>query len=329
VTPAATDGAEAPAAALAVAPLPGTSIDLPAQEEQTIPSLQPGVGQPTDRAPVSPPPPARPVPPLPMNSSYAPPLASQAPPMPSQVRPAPAMTGPGQRQKHTLRAVLIAAAVVIVLAAVAGVLLALRGHGHGSGNQQSGQSNTGTTGSGPAARVPRTPAAAAAGTASDGPLPAGWTWYTASASSMGTSAGFKLAIPDGWQPARESTGRGYLFEAPGGATLLQVDLTPHTFADMVKEAHYLSQEAPKQGKFPGYADEVIRATPVRGRVGASWGFTWQDSKLGEVRSLDLMYIAQTSGGPQSFALYMTSPASTFNSYLHDFTEEMRTFRPVS
>jgi tRNA A-37 threonylcarbamoyl transferase component Bud32 len=321
-------GGASGAAGAGVAPLPGTSIDLPAQEEQTIPSLRPGAGPPTDRAPVPPPPPARPVPPLPMGPSYAPPLASQVPPMPSQVRPAPAMTGPGRRDRHTLRAVLIAAAVVIVLAAVAGVLLALRGHGHGSGNQQSGQSNTGTIG-GTTARVPRTPAAAAAGTASDGPLPTGWTWYTASASSMGTSAGFKLAIPDGWQPARESSGRGYVFEAPGGATILQVDLTPHTFADMVKEAHYLSLEAPKQGKFPGYADQVIRATPVRGQTGASWGFTWQDPKVGEIRSLDLMYIAQTSGGPQSFALYMTSPASTFNSYLHDFTEEMRTFRPVS
>ncbi len=309
--------------------VPGTSVDLPAQEEQTIPSLQPGAGQLTDRSPAPPPQPARPAPPpLPMGPAHAPPLASQVPPMPSQVRPA-AMTGPGRRDRHTLRAVLIAAAVVIVAGAVAGVLLALRGHGHGSGSQQAGQSNAGTSAGGTAARDPRTPAAAAAGTASDGPLPAGWTWYTAPASSMGTSAGFKLAIPDGWQPARESSGRGYVFEAPSGGTLLQVDLTPHTFADMVKEAHYLAGEAPKQGKFPGYADQVIRATPVRGQAGASWGFTWQDSKVGEIRSLDLMYIAQTSGGPQSYALYMTSPAPTFNSYLHDFTEEMRTFRPLS
>ncbi len=186
----------------------------------------------------------------------------------------------------------------------------------------------GTSGGGTTARDPRTPAAAAAGVASDGPLPAGWTWYTAPASSMGTSAGFKLAIPDGWQPAQESSGRGYVFQAPGGGTLLQVDLTPHTFADMVKEAHYLSLEAPKQGKFPGYGDQVIRATPVRGRAGASWSFTWQDPKVGQIRSLDLMYIAPTSGGPQSYALYMTSPAPAFSSYLRTFTEEMRTFRPV-
>jgi hypothetical protein len=251
--------------------------------------------------------------------------SSPVPPMPSQVRPAP---GPARRG-HTVRNLLIAAAVVILLAAAAvGALLALPGHHPGSGNQQANQSNVGTSGGGTTARDPRTPAAAAAGVASNGPLPAGWTWYTVPASSMGTSAGFKLAIPDGWQPAQESSGRGYVFQAPGGGTLLQVDLTPHTFADMVKEAHYLSLEAPKQGKFPGYGNQVIRATPVRGQAGASWSFTWQDSKAGQIRSLDLMYIAPTSGGPQSYALYMTSPAPAFSSYLRTFTEEMRTFRPV-
>jgi hypothetical protein len=249
--------------------------------------------------------------------------------MPSQVRPAPAMTGPMRRDNHTLRVILIVAAVVIVLAAVAGVLLALRGHG--SGNHQASQSsaNSGASGGGTLVRDPRTPAAAAAGAPSNGPLPAGWSWYTAPASSMGTTAGFKLAIPDGWQASRESTGRGYLFQAPGGGTFLQIDLTPHTFADMVKEAHYLSLEGPKEGKFPGYGNQEIRATPVRGQAGASWGFTWQDPKAGQIRSLDLMYIAPTSGGNQSFALYMTSPVPAFSSYLHTFTEEMRTFRPVS
>jgi hypothetical protein len=261
--------------------------------------------------------------PMPMGPSHV-------PPMPSPVRPAAAATSVMRTGRHTGRNVLIAVAVVIVLvAAVAGVLLALHGH-HGSGSQQASQSNGGTSGkSGTgAARDPRTPAAAAAGTASD-TLPTGWTWFTASAASMGTSAGFKLAIPDGWQPAQESSGRGYVFQAPDGETLLQVDLTPHTFADMVKEAHYLSLEAPKEGKFPGYGNQLIRATPVRGQAGASWSFTWQDAKAGPIRSLDLMYIAQTSGGPQSFALYMTSPTPTFNNYLQDFTEEMRTFRPVS
>jgi hypothetical protein len=229
-----------------------------------------------------------------------------------------------RRDKHTLRTILIVAAVVIVVAAVAGVLLALRGHGHG--HTLANQSNPGTSGGSTTAHDPRTPAAAAAGVASNGPLPSGWTWYTASASSMGTSAGFKLAIPDGWQPSQESSGRGYVFEAPGGDTFLQIDLTPHTFPNMVKEAHYLALEAPKQGKFPGYGNQEIRATPVRGQVGASWSFTWQDSKAGQIRSLDLMYIAPT--GNQSYALYMTSPAAAFSSYLRTFTEEMRTFRAV-
>jgi hypothetical protein len=146
---------------------------------------------------------------------------------------------------------------------------------------------------------------------------------------MGTRAGFRLAIPDNWQASLEASGRGYVFEAPGGDTLLQIDLTPHTFGSMLKEANYLAQEAPKQGRFPGYGNQEIRAGQIRGRAGASWGFTWHEGKVGEVRSLDLMYIAPPAYGNQSFALYMTSPAPAFNSYLHTFTEEMRTFRPVS
>jgi hypothetical protein len=198
------------------------------------------------------------------------------------------MTGAGRRGKHPRRALLIAAVVVIVVAAVAGILLALRGHGPGS--KLASQSNP-AAGGGTTARDARTPAAAAAGAPDNGPLPAGWSWYTAPASSMGTRAGFKLAIPDSWQASRESSGRGYVFEAPDG-------------------------------------NQEIRATPVRGQTGASWSFTWQQDKVGQIRSLDLMYITRTVAGGQSFALYMTSPAPAFNRYLATFTEEMRTFRPV-
>jgi hypothetical protein len=234
------------------------------------------------------------------------------------------MGGAVRRGGHTGRTILIVAAVVVVLAAVAGVLLALRGHGHG-GNT-GGQSGSGSPGGSTTAREPRTPVAAAAGAPSDGPLPAGWNWYTAPASSMGTAAGFKLAIPDGWQPSRESSGRGYLFEAPGGDTFLQIDLTPHTYPNMVREAHYIALQAPKEGKFPGYGDQEIRATPIRGQAGAAWSFSWQQAKVGLTRSLDLMFIAPT--GNQSYALYLTGPAAAFDSYQKVFTEEMRTFRPV-
>jgi hypothetical protein len=43
--------------------------------------------------------------------------------------------------------------------------------------------------------------------------------------------------------------------------------------------------------------------------------------------LDLLYAAPTSGGNQSFALYMTAPASAWNQTRPVFDEELRTFAP--
>jgi hypothetical protein len=215
----------------------------------------------------------------------------------------------------------IALGAVAVVIAVAVALLVLRSHRL----DKQLVSRSGSTPASTAAQA-RTPVAAIAGTASTGSLPSGWRWYTASAAATGTNAGFKLAIPDSWQVY--SKGSGYLFEAPGNDTFLQVDLTPHTKSSMVAEARYLASLTQKQGKFPGYQDQSVRPVNIRNSPGAAWGFTWQDPTLGRVRALDLMYIARTSAGQQSFALYMSSPDPAFNGNLATFTEEMRTFQPV-
>jgi len=231
------------------------------------------------------------------------------------------LTGPtGPRRSHARRNILIAAAVVVVLIAAAAVAFVLRSHGN---HKTAGQSSSPAPS---AAAAAKTPVTAAAGAASTGPLPTGWRWYSVTAAAAGTNAGFKLAVPDGWLVA--SKGNGYYLEAPGGDTFLQVDMTPHTKYSMVAEARYLAELTQKQGKFPGYGDQTIRAANVRGFPGAAWGFTWQDPTVGRVRALDLMYIARTSAGQQSFALYMSSPVSAFDGNLATFTEEMRTFQSV-
>ena len=109
-----------------------------------------------------------------------------------------------------------------------------------------------------------------------------------------------------------------LFEAPGNDTFLQVDLTPHTKSSILVEARYLAILTQRQGKFPGYQDQSIRAVNIRNSAGAAWSFTWQDSTLGRIRALDLMYVTRTSAGPQSFTLYMSSPNAAFNGNLATF-----------
>jgi eukaryotic-like serine/threonine-protein kinase len=322
----------------------GTAVDLPAREEPSAAAH--GAEAPTTAA-------AAPAPPQSASAKAAPsgwatPLAAGAtawptaapegdrpgqtaavPPQPGTLAVDTASPGGpgspggpadpgGPRRRPARRTALIVAGVVILLIATAAGVFLARSHGR---NNAADQSNTSP--SNPVAQA-RTPTTAAAGPASTGPLPSGWRWYSVSASTTGTNAGFKLAIPDGWQAYPK--GDGALFEAPGGDSFLQVDLTPHTKSSMVAEAYYLARLTQQQGKFPGYANQRIRATNIRGYSGAAWSFTWQDPTLGQVRALDLMYIARTSAYQQSYALYLSSPDPAYDGNLATFTEEMRTFR---
>jgi tRNA A-37 threonylcarbamoyl transferase component Bud32 len=228
--------------------------------------------------------------------------------------------GAAGRRRLPRRAALISAGVlVLIVAAVAG-LMAWRQHARADASTAGGQS-----GSQPATRAPESPAVAVAGPASTGPAPAGHHTLTVPASEFNTTAGFAMAVPDGWEVSTQGT--GIIVEAPGGAAFIQIDLTAHTFPDMIAEARYLAAVTQRQGKFPGYADPVIRGINLRGGSGAAWAFTWLNPSLGRVRALDLMYDASTLNGRQAYSLYLSSAASAWTSNLGAFDEAMRTFRP--
>jgi eukaryotic-like serine/threonine-protein kinase len=310
-------------------------VDLPSREDSPVvdgaEAATASPGAPAPRSGSTPGGWTAPPPPKAAAWATAPPETA-APGRTAAVPPRPGTAGAGQagltgpiipsgpvRGRNGRRTLLIAAGVAVVLIAVAACLLLLRAH-----RQAKPTSPSAASASSPAAQA-QTPTSAAAGVAGTA-LPAGWQWYTASAKTLGTNAGFKLAIPDGWNAYPK--GAGVLFEAPGNDTFLQVDLTPHTKASMLAEARYLAELTQRQGKFPGYSDQSIRAVNIRNSAGAAWGFTWQDATLGRIRALDLMYNARTSAGQQSFALYMSSPDAAFTGNLATFTGEMRTFQSV-
>jgi tRNA A-37 threonylcarbamoyl transferase component Bud32 len=324
VTPDAAPAAAAPGAGAAVAagpgPVPGTSVDLPAQEETTTPVRQADSRPPTELT-QTPPPPA---------TGAAQPMASAPVPTPSSAPPVfrPVPASPAPRQHHR-RAILIVAGVLIVVAALVGSLLALRGHGKGTlTGGGSANPTTSSGGGGGTAQAPRTPVEAAAGAASN-VLPTGWHWYEAKPAATGTADGFKVAIPDGWQVHESSNALQYFMESPANATFLEVDLTPHTYSNMVAEAGYLAKVTETKGEFLPRAAQSIRPVKIRGQAGSAWSFRWKQPDVGWTRALDLMYIAHTSAANQSFALYMTAPDAQFNGDLATFTEAVRTFQPVS
>ncbi len=225
-----------------------------------------------------------------------------------------------QARRRPRRTGLLTLGIVLLVVAVAGGLLVYRVQhrtGLNTAANQTGSSASNTTSD--------SPVAAAAGAATTGPPPAGYRSVTVGAATLGSTSGFTIAVPDTWKFSIRGTAA--FAEAPTGGAFLQIDLTPHTYRDMLREARYLAAVTQEQGKFPGYLGLGIRPANVRGTSGAAWQFTWQSPALGRVRALDLVYNASTSAGLQSFALYMSSPNPAWTSNLAAFDEEVRTFRP--
>jgi hypothetical protein len=301
-----------------------TSVDLPAHLDRTVPAELPADRQePAELAPDRLPPPTDGEPaslPATPAEFFAEPqapgeLSSGTRPLAERVAGAPA-GWPGKRLATDHR-VLVLAGIFVLLIAAAVAVVALRGNHRAQATSTPGQSSAAG------------PLIAAAAPSSAGPLPRGFRWYTVPAAAADTTAGFTVAVPDGWIVSNRgaATRTATYFEAPGGSRYLDVDLTPHTYANMLREARWLAARTQHLGRFPGYRGLGIRAVNVRGTNAAAWEFTWQDPRLGRVHALDLMYIAQTPDGSQSYALYLSAPERAWSRSLGDFSKEIRTFRP--
>ena len=153
-----------------------------------------------------------------------------------------------------------------------------------------------------------------------GSLPSGFTMTSQPAASNET-AGFTIAVPPNWQKSTSGY-QTYLTDPADSNTNVLIDLTPHTYPDMLREAQYI--EAQSIPRFPGYHRVGMAATPVRGTTGAWWKFTWNKKGV-QQEALDLLFVLHTSAGPQSYALYVTAPESKFDQMRPIFDEEAETF----
>ena len=93
---------------------------------------------------------------------------------------------------------------------------------------------------------------------------------------------------------------------------------------MVKEAEYIKNQSLVQNRFPGYHELGLAAETIRGTPGAWWKFTWVDNGVTQ-EAIDLLFVLQTPAGSQSYALYMTAPASMWSQMRPIFDEEVETF----
>jgi hypothetical protein len=222
----------------------------------------------------------------------------------------------------------VAALAIVGAAAGAGTVVLLH-QGHSGSPQGQGQTTgTGTgsasgsaSGSSSASLPPPTlQIVDAINKPASGSLPSGFT-MTSQPAASNEKAGFTIAVPPNWQKST-SGHQTYLTDPTDSNTNVLVDLTPHTYPDMLREAQYI--EAQSIPRFPGYHRVGMAATPVRGTTGAWWKFTWNKKGV-QQEALDLLFVLQTSAGPQSYALYVTAPESKFDQMRPIFDEEAETF----
>ncbi|MFZ2045736.1 MAG: hypothetical protein WAV12_17220, partial [Trebonia sp.] len=230
---------------------------------------------------------------------------------------APGTVGRPQRSRRGRKIALIAGAIVIVAAAGSGAALALR---------HPGAAASGTT-ENTVKPSPKTPFGSvnALNTLST-TLPSGWTADAVQPSDTSTTGGFSIDVPPGWSETH--SGKATHFDGPGGI-FLEVDLTPHTYQNMVTEAQYIKKQSLAKGKFPGYKQNHLQGVPVRGTQGSFWQFTW--TPAGEPKQLtdDILFIMPTSAGPQSYAIYFRAPNSGWNAkFLPLFERMLHTFQTI-
>jgi serine/threonine protein kinase len=236
----------------------------------------------------------------------------------------------GPRRSGVRWKLALAALAVIGAGAGAATVMALRHHTTNSpGPGQSSGTSTGTGAGTGTATLPSSGLqlvnAIDMPRPATGPLPADFTSYSQSPSVTGTTAGFQIAYPAAWSVSRRSTHQWRLQSPDNGATYVLVDLTPHTYpADMLREAKYIRDQSIAEGRFPGYAEQQLSRLVIRGRPGAVWKFTWNNNGIKQ-EVLDLLYIANTSAGAQSYALYFTSPLTDWTGMHPVFNEEAETF----
>jgi serine/threonine protein kinase len=258
--------------------------------------------------------------------------ASQPPPGQAPWSGTPPGYTPPTRQRSGLWWKIAIAALVIV-GAGAGAATVVLLHQNNSGSPNGGTSAPGSA-SGSASGSATGPAAATLPPASlqivdainmpaRGALPSGFTTIS-QPSAANETAGFSIAAPTNWKETTSGF-QTFLTDPAEANTNILVDLTPHTYPDMLREAQYI--EAQSMPRFPGYQRVGLAAINIRGTSGAYWKFTWMKAGV-EQEAIDLLFVAQTSAGPQSYALYMTAPYSIFGQIRPIFDEEVETFATV-
>ena len=217
----------------------------------------------------------------------------------------------------------------VARSAADGVASPAAGTGTAPGTAGSAGAGTGPDGaaSGPAAvRSPAAGSTGAGSTTAGSAPPAGYQWRTVTAARVAATAGFVLAIPDGWQ--QRISGQTAVFAAPGGGASIAVSMSPFTYQQPGREAHYWQAQAIAAQQYRAYRRGGIRAAKFQGAPAATWRYSWKPGGGARTEALSLLVTLPTSAGSQSYALTISSPAATFAAARSAFGQALVTFAPL-
>jgi hypothetical protein len=154
-----------------------------------------------------------------------------------------------------------------------------------------------------------------------GPLPAGYHWYTAQASSSPLRAGFSIAVPDGWRTRQR--GDTTLMRNPATHATMTVTRGAQGGPGPLREAALLANSPHKS--FPGYRRIALLPVPFHGTLAGAWRFTYAWPGAGNEQVLELVARLDTPLGAQPYELTVTSPRRAWLASRAAFGEAMNAF----
>ncbi|MFF1915464.1 serine/threonine-protein kinase [Streptomyces sp. NPDC058239] len=135
--------------------------------------------------------------------------------------------------------------------------------------------------------------------------------------------GFSLTVPDGWE--RRADGNQIDYTPDNGVHYIRISIDPAPDFEN-SYMHMLNLEKQLAKRLPGYQRKTLHSNTYRDRAGSLWEFTWTETKdhPGPRHAIDQMYYGET-GGPE-YAMYMTGPASDWESTREQFDTMLRGWR---
>lgn len=122
--------------------------------------------------------------------------------------------------------------------------------------------------------------------------------------SIGTRAGYRIAVHDGWQttgPAVVTT-----FSPPAGTPALTLNLTGFARPGPLLQAMFLQKRLIASSKKTYRLVEMTR-TAFRGQAAVAWKYRYRPGGTGPLTSVsELLFSWQTRSGPQCYAISVSA-----------------------